>query len=101
MKVLELFSGTRSIGKAFEVERARVHKVFSIDYDRFFLANAHCDIEFLTAEEIIEWFGKPDIIWASPDCTTFSIAAISHHRKNKRVLIIFSQYLIMPKSVIG
>lgn len=23
----------------------------------------------------------PDVIWASPDCTTFSIAAISHHRR--------------------
>lgn len=26
-------------------------------------------------------FGNPDVIWASPDCTTFSIAAISHHRR--------------------
>jgi hypothetical protein len=25
-------------------------------------------------------FGKPDIVWASPDCSTYSIAAISHHR---------------------
>lgn len=78
MKVLELFSGTRSIGKAFE---ARGHKVFSIDYDRRFLANAHCDIGGLTAEQVVAWFGKPDVIWASPDCTTFSIAAISRHRR--------------------
>lgn len=78
MKVLELFSGTRSIGKAFE---ARGHKVFSIDYDRRFLANAHCDIGGLTAAQVLEWFGKPDVVWASPDCTTFSIAAISRHRR--------------------
>ena len=78
MKVLELFSGTRSIGKAFE---ARGHEVFSIDFDRRFLANAHCDIETLTTEQILEWFGKPDVIWASPDCATFSMAAISHHRE--------------------
>ncbi len=25
--------------------------------------------------------GIPDVIWASPDCTTYSVAAISHHRK--------------------
>lgn len=25
--------------------------------------------------------GRPDIIWASPDCTTYSIAGISHHRR--------------------
>lgn len=78
MKVLELFSGTRSIGKAFE---ARGHEVFSIDFDRRFLANAHCDIETLTTEQILEWFDKPDVIWASPDCATFSMAAISHHRE--------------------
>ena len=40
----------------------------------------YTDISNLTAEYIIEHFGRPDVIWASPDCTTFSIAAISHHR---------------------
>lgn len=77
MKVLELFSGTRSIGKAFE---AKGHEVFSIDYDTQFEADSHMDIEELTAEWVLEHFGQPDVIWASPDCTTFSIAAISHHR---------------------
>lgn len=28
-------------------------------------------------------FGRPDVIWASPDCTTYSIAAISHHRRKE------------------
>ena len=28
----------------------------------------------------MEQFGKPDVIWASPDCTTYSIAGIRHHR---------------------
>ena len=35
----------------------------------------------ITSEQILQNFGHPDVIWASPDCTTFSIAAISHHRK--------------------
>jgi site-specific DNA-cytosine methylase len=78
MKVLELFAGTRSIGKAFE---AAGHEVFSIDWDKSFDGiDWHADIGTITAEDIIERFGKPDVIWASPDCTTFSIAAISHHR---------------------
>lgn len=77
MKVLELFSGTRSIGKAFE---ANGHEVFSIDYDRRFEADSYVDIEELTSEWVLKNFGQPDVIWASPDCTTFSIAAISHHR---------------------
>lgn len=77
MKVLELFSGTRSIGRAFE---AKGHEVFSIDHDHQFEADSYMDIENLTSEWVLKHFGKPDVIWASPDCTTFSIAAISHHR---------------------
>lgn len=41
----------------------------------------HADISKLTAQEIIEKFGHPDVIWASPDCTSYSVAAISHHRR--------------------
>ena len=82
MKVLELFAGTRSIGKAFE---ARGHQVFSVEWDKSFdRIDLHADIGTLTAADIIQRFGKPDVIWASPDCATFSVAAISkHRRKNK------------------
>lgn len=78
MKVLELFAGTRSIGKAFE---KRGHEVFSVEWDpRFENIDLYKDISKLSAEEILTKFGKPDVIWMSPDCTTFSIAAISRHR---------------------
>lgn len=83
MLVLELFAGTRSIGKAFE---ARGHKVFSVDWDRNFKnINLYADISKLTASEILNKFGKPDVIWASPDCTTFSVAAISKHRRKNPI----------------
>lgn len=83
MKVLELFAGTRSIGKAFE---AKGHEVFSIDWSKKFeKIDMYCDIENITAGQILEMFGKPDVIWASPDCTTYSIAAISHHRSKNPV----------------
>lgn len=79
MKVLELFAGTRSIGKAFE---ARGHEVFSVEWDKSFdRIDLYADIGKLTAAEILEKFGRPDVIWASPDCATFSIAAISKHRR--------------------
>ena len=79
MKVLELFAGTRSIGKAFE---QRGHEVFSVEWSKDFEnIDLYEDISKVTAEDILKLFGKPDVIWASPDCATFSIAAISHHRK--------------------
>jgi len=81
LKVLELFAGTRSIGKAFS---EKSYEVFSIDWDeRFNDVDLHKDILEITPEEIIHIFGKPDIIWASPDCKTYSIAAISHHRRRE------------------
>ena len=79
MKVLELFAGTRSIGKAFE---SRGHEVFSVEWSKDSEnIDLYEDINKVTAEDIIRLFGKPDVIWASPDCSTFSIAAISHHRR--------------------
>lgn len=83
MKVLELFAGTRSIGKAFE---RRGHEVYSIEWDKHFEnIDLYADIMTVTADDIIQRFGRPDVIWASPDCTTFSIAAISHHRRKNAV----------------
>ena len=79
MKVLELFAGTRSIGKAFEKAG---HEVFSVEWNKDFEnIDLYADISKLFAEEVVEKFGVPDVVWASPDCTTYSIAAISHHRR--------------------
>ena len=79
MKVLELFAGTRSIGKAFE---ERGHEVFSVEWNKDFEnIDLYEDILKVQASDIIEKFGRPDVIWASPDCSSCSIAAISHHRK--------------------
>lgn len=79
MKVLELFAGTRSIGKAFEKQG---HEVYSIEWNKDFdNIDWYEDISKITAQDIIDRFGYPDVIWASPDCATFSIAAISHHRR--------------------
>ena len=78
MKVLELFAGTRSIGKAFE---EKGHQVYSVEWDQQHEnIDLYADILTVTSEQILKDFGRPDIIWASPDCTTYSIAAISTHR---------------------
>ncbi len=78
MKCLDLFSGTRSIAKAFKL---RGYETFTIELDRQHKnIDWYADIMEVTAKDIIERFGKPDVIWASPPCTSYSIAAISHHR---------------------
>ena len=80
MKVLELFAGTRSISKAFE---RKGHQTFSIEWNKDFEnISLYADISKITAKDIIKLCGGvPNIIWASPDCTTYSIAGISHHRE--------------------
>jgi len=79
MKILELFAGTRSISKAFE---KKGHQTYSVEWNKDFEnITLYEDINNLTVNKIIQLCnGVPDIIWASPDCTTYSIAGISHHR---------------------
>ena len=70
MKILELFSGTESFSK---IARERGHEVFTIDMDRSFNPSLCKDILDVEIKDIPF---KPDIIWASPPCTCFSVASI-------------------------
>jgi hypothetical protein len=45
-------------------------------------------MEFVTTNDITF---IPDIIWASPPCTSYSIAAISHHRNNQKAKSEFAK----------
>lgn len=77
MKVLDLFAGTRSIASAFE---KRGHEVFTIEWDKQHEnIDWYADMFDVTADEILKRFGKPDVIWASPPCEKFSVAAIGRH----------------------
>lgn len=79
MKVLELFAGTCSISNAF---RAKGHETFTVDLDRQHPGiDMYRDVLTLTADDIIRRFGTPDVIWASPPCQSYSVAAIGHHRR--------------------
>ena len=82
MKVLDLFCGTKSIANAFE---KRGHEVYTVDWDERFAPSLLADIGKLTTQDIINLCGgNPDVIWASPDCTTYSVAAISRHRRREQ-----------------
>lgn len=90
IKILDLFAGTRSISRVFEKAG---HETFSIDWDeRHQNIDWQTDILKVSPDDILKRFGKPDVIWASPDCTTYSIAAISHHR------IKDEEGFLLPKS---
>jgi hypothetical protein len=70
MKVLELFAGSRSIGKVFDENDIYV---YSTDIEQF----ENIDL----CVDILEFDYKsinfvPDFIWASPPCTAFSVASI-------------------------
>jgi hypothetical protein len=80
MNVLELHAGSRSLGKAAE---SLGMNVFSVDWIPYENIDLITDIEFLKKEHIPF---IPDIIWSSPDCTTYSIAGISHHRYEQTLL---------------
>ena len=78
MKILELFSGTECISNAF---RRGGHECFTIDWNEKFPSSMHCDIETLQIEDLPEEFRHPDVVWIGTDCTSYSLAAISHHRR--------------------
>ena len=71
MKVLELFSGTGSVGK---VCKEKGWEVVSLD-----LKNADINIDILKWDYKVFAPETFDIIWASPPCTGFSVAAIGRN----------------------
>ena len=73
MNLLELFAGSRSVGKQAE---KLGYEVFSSDLISF--EGIHYPISILDFDVKKVPF-KPDVIWASPPCTGFSVAAIGHH----------------------
>tara|TARA_R110002020_G_scaffold8490_2_gene33977 strand:- start:1221 stop:1880 length:660 start_codon:yes stop_codon:yes gene_type:complete len=77
MKVLELFAGSRSFSKVAEELGMKTYTTDLIKFDKI---DNVCDIMDIDEYDIINGLdGIPDIIWASPPCTTFSVASLGHH----------------------
>jgi hypothetical protein len=70
MKTIELFAGTRSFSK---VAKELGHKTFTTDYKEIDGQDLVADVRSLNANDFPF---EPDILWASPPCEGFSVAAI-------------------------
>ena len=94
MKLLELFSGTGSVGKAFS---SQGWEVVSLDSDPKTEANIHEDI--LTWDFTTYPPGYFDAIWASPCCTHYSCAR--RGAKTPRNLALADSLVLRSREVIN
>jgi len=76
MLIFDLFSGTGSATQAFEDAG---HTVLKFELDEQFEATEYVDVLKLDASYLLEKYGRPDFVWASPPCTAFSVVSIGHH----------------------
>lgn len=80
MRLLELFCGTKSVGKVAE---KRGWEVISLDFNPKFNATI--------TEDIMEWdyTAYPpdyfDVVWGSPDCRTWSFATAGKYRTKDEI----------------
>lgn len=76
MLIFDFFSGTGSSTQAFVDEG---HKVITFELDPSFTSTENVNVLDLTPEYLLATYGRPDFVWASPPCTTFSVASIGKH----------------------
>jgi len=79
MRMLELFSGSGNMAQAF---REGGYEVLTVD-SNVMEASLMIPVQDVTSDSVINKLGgRPDVIWASPPCTEFSVASIGKHWKN-------------------
>lgn len=83
IKVLELFSGLESISNAFR--RGGGCECYTVDWDEKFPSDLHIDISKLQVTDLPPEWRHPDIVFLGTDCTTYSVAAISKHRRKNEI----------------
>jgi site-specific DNA-cytosine methylase len=80
INLVEFFAGSAEIS---EEAKKRGVNTFTIDWKQYGKIDFVQDIELVEVDDIPF---VPDVGWFSPDCTTYSIAAISTHRYKETFL---------------
>ena len=88
MKILEFYCGTKSFSK---VANREGHKVFTIDFNEKFKPDLCCDMLYFSKKLLPVEQRKPDMIWFSPPCETFSLSGNS----------MFMGFPTTPRAYIG
>ena len=79
IRTLELFAGSRSFTKVAQSPKFNFD-TYTTDNQSFANIDQICDIFDFSLHYCIKALrGVPDIVWASPPCTTFSVASFGHH----------------------
>lgn len=73
MKTLELFSGTQSFSK---IARSKDFETFCVDNNNKFNNDLTINIQDIKINDLPK---EINILWASPPCTTFSVASMWYH----------------------
>jgi len=76
VKTVEFFAGTQSFSK---IARERGHETICIDNNKNFGNDICFNMLWKLTDEINQAIQEADVIWMSPPCTAFSIAAGSTH----------------------
>ena len=75
-KSLELFAGSCSFSN---IAKTYGYNTITTDINAFDGIDFVSDILNFNIDQVLDNFGVPDIIWASPPCTYFSVASIGKH----------------------
>ena len=74
-----MFAGSRSFTKVAQSPKFNFD-TYTSDNQQFANIDQICDIFDFNLNDCIKALrGVPDIVWASPPCTTFSVASFGHH----------------------
>ena len=78
LKIIELFAGSGTFSR---VARGYGHTSVTVDINAEYDPDICMNILDVTSDILNEY----DVVWASPDCTTYSLAACYVHRTPKRL----------------